>query len=287
MSKRKRKRNSIWRKIVPFVVFLSGFLLVVFVSRELWIGWREDASARSEYAELRNIFELYIEPNVEFQPEFGVETQLKTDAEPDAEFHDEGYSYFPDIRDDSYSYTPVGSPDKVNIDMSQFTEINSDFVGWILITGTSVSYPVVQGQNNEIYLATTFSGDRNPAGAIFMDYRTTQAFDASITILHGHNMGDGSMFAPLLGYLDLTFRNDHPEIMIITACGEILIYEVFNARRARAWDRIYALDFNDIEMVATFENAPLGTERILLLSTCLSDGDRDARVLVYATLRTG
>ena len=170
-------------------------------------------------------------------------------------------------------------------DMSRFSEINPDFVGWISITGTAVSYPVVQGEDNAHYLETTFAGERNPAGAIFMDYRAAQAFDTPVTLIHGHNMRDGAMFSQLTAFLDPGFLQEHTEITVLTATGETLMYSVFYARRTDAWDSIYTLDFNDPASTGRFETAPPGTSRVLVLSTCTGDGDRHARVLVYAALR--
>ena len=227
---------------MPIAVFLMGLSLVVFAGGTLWLGWRDDVSARNEYADLRSNFE-------------------------------------------SSAELPSGEPTDARIDMSYFSAINPDFVGWIAIGGTSVSYPVVQGQDNEQYLGITFQGERNPAGSVFMDYRMRQAFDTPITMLHGHNMRDHSMFAPLPQYLDPTFLADHLDITIVTADGRALVYEVFHARRTTAWDQIYTLSFNDTATIELFETAPDGTRQILLLSTCTSDGDRSARVLVYAALR--
>jgi len=254
MGKRVEKRKPTWRRVLPFVIFLAGLLLVVFASRSLWMGWRDDIAARSEYNELRRDFELQVEAPAENLPHI---------VEP----------------------PPEDLPDL--LDMSAFIAINPDFVGWISIEGTSVSYPVVQGQDNALYLTTTFNGERNPAGAIFMDYRARNTFDTPITMLHGHNMRDGSMFASLPKFLDPAFLSDHPEIMIVTADGETLVYKIFYARRMSAWDPVYTLDFNYAATVELFSAAPADTSRILLLSTCTSDGDRNVRVLVYAALRIG
>jgi len=170
---------------------------------------------------------------------------------------------------------------------SRLAEQNADFVGWIAVAGTSIDYPVVQGADNERYLHTTFGGQRNAAGAIFMDYRMTRGFDTPVTILYGHNMRDGSMFASLLRYLDPAFLDRHPEITIIDADGERWVYRIFYARQTHARDPIYALDFHsETEMTDFFVAAPTGTDRILVLSTCADGSNRDARVLVYAALHT-
>lgn len=234
---------------MPIVVFLAGLLLVVFASRTLWVHWREDVTARNEYEDLRSDFESAARP-------------------PSPEL-------------------PSAEAPPHRIDMSGFSALNSDFVGWISIPGTAVSYPIVQGADNDHYLDTTFRGEPNPAGAIFMDYRMGQAFDTPITMLHGHNMRDGSMFASLHSFLDPAFLRDYSLITVVTAEGETLVYEVFAARRMSAWDPIYSLDFNDAVTLELFAEAPAGTGRVLLLSTCASGGDHNARVVVYAALQGG
>jgi len=92
------------------------------------------------------------------------------------------------------------------------------------------------------------------------------------------------MFAALIEYLDPAFLRDHLEIMIVTADGDFLAYQVFYARRTDARDPMYTLDFDDLAAVESFEDAPAGASQILVLSTCAGGGDRDARVLVYAVL---
>jgi len=193
------------------------------------------------------------------------------------------------------------------MDMSHLSDINPDFVAWIMIPGTRVSYPVVQGADNAKYLQTTFLGKHNPAGAIFMDYRIMAPFVAPVNMIYGHNMRDGSMFAALNGYLDTGFLSEHSEVIVYTLGGEVLHYQIFEARRISAQDPVFSLDFNDPDslkhfdipdkLVAIAENdtvgfvdtadfAGKGDENILVLSTC-SDGqsniDRNnARVVVFA-----
>ena len=184
--------------------------------------------------------------------------------------------------------THTDPPSGARVDMSYFTAINPDFVGWLSIAGMPISYPVVQGEDNAHYLHTTFRGEQNPAGAVFMDYRARQCFVSPVTILYGHNMRDGSMFGALIDYLDADFLREHPRLTIITADGDTLVYEVFYARRAGAWDDVYALDFNDAAQAAEFfATAPSGASRFLVLSTCEGGNDRNSRVVVYAALMEG
>ena len=164
-----------------------------------------------------------------------------------------------------------------------FAEINPDFVGWIVVPGTTIDYPVVRGSDNSRYLNTMFSGAPNPAGAIFMDYRCTKGFNAPVCMIYGHNMRDGSMFSPLTRYPKQAFIDDHPEIIILTADGKKLVYRIFEAQRTDAWDSVYTLDFNDAKAAAKLHTAA-NAERFLILSTCLSGADRNVRFLVFAAL---
>jgi sortase B len=181
---------------------------------------------------------------------------------------------------------PTPSPEEIAAMLSSLAEINPDFVGWIVIPGTTVDYPVVRGRDNSRYLHTTFSGERNPAGAIFMDYRCTGGFDAPVSLIHGHNMRAGLMFSPLTNYLDREFMENYPNIIILTADGETLVYRIFRARLTDAWDSVYTVNYRDEDAAAVFFGVETH-ERLLILSTCAGGADRYARLLVYAALTHG
>ncbi len=169
--------------------------------------------------------------------------------------------------------------------VNALASINPDYIGWIKIPGTVVDYPVVQGVDNGVYLNTLFSGETNAAGAIFMDARCEEGFDAPICVLYGHSMKDGSMFAQVKRFLDKKLIEDNPDIIISTDHGEELIYQAYAARRTDAWDEVYSIDFTDIEAARErIPETPKGASRLLILSTCLSGADKDARALVFAAL---
>lgn len=50
------------------------------------------------------------------------------------------------------------------IDFTQLLSVNSDIVGWLRIRALDISYPVVQGKDNDYYLHRTFEKTDNFAG---------------------------------------------------------------------------------------------------------------------------
>jgi len=244
-----RRRGK--KRVILTLVFLTCLFLAVFSSRGLVLDWQEDVEARSEYTELRSL-------NATARPAPAPVPVETLDRGPEPE-----------------------TAEEPGVLIHPLVEINPDFVGWINIPGTDVDYPVVQGADNAFYLNTTFRGERNVAGAIFMDYRVAGDFTTPITLLYGHNMRDGSMFSSLLHFLDAGFLNEYREITIVTAGMEVLTYRVIGARRAEGHDAVYGLDFEDRDAAAAhFGEAG----RFLVLSTCGSNRDTSARVLVYALL---
>jgi len=254
------------RKYIPhFCVVIICLGLITFGIWWIFIYENEDIAARTEYDELREIFmqtpELQASP-----PQVSPAEDIDSDIEEDYE-----------IIEDEAEHV-------MRLPIDELVRINPDFVGWISIEN-HIEYPVVRGTNNDRYMYTTFSGERNRAGAIFMDYRNRSGFNDHVAILFGHRTRDGTMFSPLVDYLDHTFLNENPIITITTRGGEELTYRVFSARQTDAWDAAYETSFiNSTRAVSIFPNAPAKASRFLLLSTCTPSNDRDERIIVFAAL---
>ena len=88
----------------------------------------------------------------------------------------------------------------MDINFASLYALNNDLVGWIYVPGCDISYPIVQGEDNDFYLTHTFLGTASSCGAIFMDSGDHASFSDFNTFVYGHNMQDGSMFGALHEY---------------------------------------------------------------------------------------
>lgn len=176
---------------------------------------------------------------------------------------------------DSQSRNPVpaGSaademPDRV--DLAALRAVNPEVLGWLLIPGTTVSYPLLQGQDNRYYLDHTWTGRPSSLGAIFLDCRNALTDDN--LIVYGHRAWGDAMFGPLRQYGSPDFRREHPWIFLITD-GGLSRYEIFAAYEAEVSSEVYCTRLEEAE------------ERLLTLSTCTAVGSRTTRWVVQAVLR--
>lgn len=180
------------------------------------------------------------------------------------------------------------------VDFDALLETNEDVVGWIYIEGTKINYPIVQTVNNSYYVERMVNGQRNAAGSIFMDYRNESNFTDRNSILYGHNMKNGSMFAGILDYRKPSFFEEHPEVIILTPERNFR-YEVVAgyvcSPLENAWRLSFATDaefanwlteaLNRSVIGGSFEAS--GTDQILTLSTCTYEF-QDARFVLVCRL---
>lgn len=101
-------------------------------------------------------------------------------------------------------------------------------------TSTGVDYPVLYTpQDPEYYLRRDFYGEYAVSGSIFAGEGWTPG--GAHTILYGHNMDDGSMFAALLDYQEEDFAREHGTVRFDTL-EEEGEYQVVAAFYSQAYD---------------------------------------------------
>ena len=129
---------------------------------------------------------------------------------------------------------PEDAPPRIRVDWQELAEINDDLEAWILIPAVEISYPVLQGDDNEYYLHRGINQEYLFAGSIFMDAYNNPSFYNYNTIIYGHNMRDGSMFAKLKEFSDEDTLRQCPYFWILTPDAD---YRALNISRATYYRR--------------------------------------------------
>ncbi|OUZ08763.1 class B sortase [Bacillus pumilus] len=100
-------------------------------------------------------------------------------------------------------------PGTIRTSFDELLKVNDDIVGWINMKDTMIQYPIVQSRDNAFYLTRNYLKNGTRAGSIFMDYRNDVLHESPNTVVYGHRMRDGSMFAGLTNYLKKDFFDEH------------------------------------------------------------------------------
>lgn len=104
----------------------------------------------------------------------------------------------------------------IEVDFRALREVCGDVEGWIYCEGTPINYPVVQGEDNDYYLRRSYEGTKMTAGSIFVDAGNRRGFADSNTVIYGHHMKNGSMFACLEDWEEQGFYEEHPVMWLLT-----------------------------------------------------------------------
>lgn len=140
---------------------------------------------------------------------------------------------------DKPKYTKTKDNYYILVRYEKLHEMNSDFIGWIKIDGTSIDYPVMHTPDNpEYYLHTSFDKEYSSAGTLFVDSKCSLYDNISDNvIIYGHNMKSGTMFHDLISFENEEFYKNHKYITFDTIY-EPGTYEVIAAMRTQ----VYAKD---------------------------------------------
>ncbi len=202
---------------------------------------------------------------------------------------------------DKMTYLPPGddSEPEMAVDFSYLESVNPDIVAWIDLPDTSISYPVLQSgedKKEDYYLHHNVDGSYGYPSSVYMQKTNESNFNDRVTVLYGHNMKNGTMFAGLHNYEDAEYFTSHPDIYIYTPTGT-KHYRIF---ASLFYDDRLILDAYDgfqtgealmaffEESVSLADNVDYGVtvdedSKILVLSTC-EKGQSDKRYLVEAVL---
>ncbi|MBE6679598.1 MAG: class B sortase [Ruminococcaceae bacterium] len=183
-------------------------------------------------------------------------------------------------------------------DIAALSKVNKDVFGWIVIPDSTVSYPLLQGENNTYYLDYAWDGRRNAGGSIYLDYRNAPDFSDFHSIIYGHRMYSDAMFNSLKYYNDIDYLKTHPSVYIVTL-DKVMRYDAFAAYDADAINgHSYRLGLKETEGQQAYFNYCLKNsvvdsgivpsaadgDKVLTLSTCSADGSEKTRWVVHFVL---
>ena len=182
----------------------------------------------------------------------------------------------------------------ISVDFDALSRRSGDVVGWLYLPQSALNYPVVQGSDNEYYLSRFMDGTPSGSGTLFVDFVCPSDFSGRNTIIYGHNMRDGSMFAVVDDYAEQSFFEAHP-VLYLNTPGQNYRIELFSGFTSDPEGFVYTTFFRDDADFSAFLDDLLAaseidcgvsvsaSDRIVTLSTCTYSAE-DVRFVLCGKL---
>lgn len=179
------------------------------------------------------------------------------------------------------------------VDFDRFHTISDDVAAWLLSPGTTINYVVVQGPDNDYYLHRLPDGTYAKGGTLFIDWRCAADFTDWNTVVYGHYMKNGTMFAELANYQDPDYYKEHP-VMYLYIPGKRYKLDLIAGYTTDIYDELYSLPASKeardevlakaVRKSSFVSGVTVGEEdRLVTLSTC-SYVYENARYVVLARI---
>ena len=256
---------------------LAALLSLIFIGSLSWLTdwlWDSRQSGRAHEQAVRIAME---EP---------------ADEEPEAEVPALPSPVVIEVPDDAAPLAGTPAPEPIpeeaahlaELDLEGLRQVSEDVLGWIHIPGSDISYPLMDSEDNRDYLELTWNGEKSRGGSIFLECRSSEDLSDFHTLIYGHNMKDGSMFAGLHAYTSRDFWEEHRYICFdtLTAHHTYEIFAVFTTTASEGMGFAYhdLINAATQEVFDTFvakclslslygtELVPVYGDKIICLSTC-------------------
>ena len=255
-SSRRKKKQS---RVVYYVILLVLLGVLVFSAAKIISYFKQQADASQQQQTLE---EEYTTP-------------VKDDNDPD------------NTGDNSDTVEP--DPDTITVDFDKLIADYPDVVGYIYCANTKIKYVIQHGKGNDYYLVHDSQGNTNNNGSIFIEELNSGSFSDGNTIIYGHNMKTGMMFAGLRNYhTDKNYYAAHPYMYIYTPSQNYKL-ELFAGFVCEHDDEIYSTSLTQAQLEAMAAksdfkaNIGVPTGKTVTLSTCSYEFS-DARYVVIGAL---
>jgi len=144
------------------------------------------------------------------------------------------------LNDNSQAQNTENRPDSENktqrmLMLEELQKENSDIIGWLEIPGTNISYPVLQGKDNEFYVNHNYKKEYSKNGSLFLDKDYDWTLPSTNLLIRGHNnRGTNEMFVGLMNYKNQEYYKTHKTIRFTTN-QEDAEYEIISVFLSRVY----------------------------------------------------
>lgn len=274
----KEKKNNIYKLIAALCIIL--FLVCI-----VWLldYYRDLKEAQRQMDELRESYVATVSEDVVSENTIFENTVSENDIE-------EGKVY-PGL--EGFDVPAV------SIDFPALYEENDDIYAWVMVPGTPIDYPVLQHPDDPAYyLEHNIDGSQGYPGCVFTEFYNSKDFEDPNTVIYGHNMKNGGIFASLHYFEDPEFFDQNQFIYIFTE-EHTYVYQIFAAYEFPNIHLVLGFNLDDPDVFEQYLNGIFemdginnhfreaieltAEDRILTLATCIS-GKPDKRYLVQGVL---
>ncbi len=128
------------------------------------------------------------------------------------------------------------------VDFESLISDNEDIYSWIYVPETNIDYPVLQSHvDDNFYLDHDINGNYSFPGAIYSQVCNSTDWNDRVTVLYGHNMLNGSMFANLHYFEDRDYFDEHRH------------FYIFAPNRKLTYDIVAAFVYDDRHIMNSFD----------------------------------
>lgn len=183
-----------------------------------------------------------------------------------------------------------------SMNLEKLCELNNDFIGWLKINDTNISYPVMQTDSNrkDYYLRKNFYKEYSQLGTPYIaEYCNVQTSDN--VIIYGHHITNYQVFGELEKYKKKEFYNNN-KIINFNTIYENADYEIIAVFKTVAYTGFKYYEFinsssedkfntfikkcKELSFYDTGKTAKYG-DKLLTLSTCEYSA-KNGRLVVVA-----
>ena len=222
------------RKILTALAGIAGLVAVFFivsgVSKMIYRQTEETQAFQSSEAELQQAKSAMTEEEIN-ELLAGMKKEDTAEASQDSVAPSEAAEEQP--------------AEEIPVKFDELWEINPDVYAWITIPGTDIDYPILQHPSHDAYyLNHNIDGSYGRPACIYTESLNSKDFTDNNTVIYGHNMKNGTMFAQLHKFEDKDFFEEHKEVTIYLP-DKVLHYKIFAVHTYDDRHLLYSFDFSD------------------------------------------